>query len=202
MVPRQIAINRHILVQIRQNLLRARRAPPIPHQITHNRKQTIHLYARPRHLLIRRIPHQRRRRPTRLNIRIHTIPRRPQTQAQKRSAHVRRDARDNDLLLAASFNSRAKLRVVPRVDFALAAYEGRGGVHFDEFFGEGAVGTRVGGRGEDDGDVEEGAEGGVCVDVVLVERGVEVARDVVEADLDVENEEERVVPVETFPWDS
>lgn len=72
----------------------------------------------------------------------------------------------------------------------MAADEGRVGVHFDEFFGERAVGARVGGGGEDDGDVEEGAERGVGVDVVLVERGVPVAGDVVESDLDVEDEEE------------
>ena len=68
----------------------------------------------------------------------------------------------------------AEIGVVPGVDFAVAADERGGRVHGGDFFGEGAVGSRFGGGGEDDGEGEEGGDGGVGEDVVAVGDGVEV----------------------------
>lgn len=87
------------------------------------------------------------------------------------------------------------------LDFALALDEWGVWVHLEDLLGQRAVGTLLGGRGHHDGEVEELAELGVREDVLAVEGGVPVAGDLVEADLEVEDEEEGVVLVEALPWD-
>ena len=65
--------------------------------------------------------------------------------------------------------------------------------------GEGSVGTGLSGRGHNDRNVEELADGGVGDHVVPVEGVVKVACELVKADLEVEDQEKGVVLVQAFP---
>jgi hypothetical protein len=58
--------------------------------------------------------------------------------------------------------------------------------------GTNAVRTSVSGGGQDHGQVEEFPDGSMRHDVVLVQSGIPVSCDVVEADLDVEDEKNLV----------
>lgn len=60
MMPGQVPINRHILVQVWQHLLRAWRITPITHQIAHNGKQTVHLDTSACHLIVGSVAHELR----------------------------------------------------------------------------------------------------------------------------------------------
>lgn len=67
--------------------------------------------------------------------------------------------------------------------------EGRIGVHLQHFLGQRTVGTLVGGRAQDDWDVEDLANLRVGHDVLLVEGWVPVSSELEKADLQVENQE-------------
>ena len=174
MRPRNIPIRRQILIQPRQNLLTPRRIAPIPHQIHHNGKNPLQHHPRILHPRVRIIRQLLRERPTPFRIRKHRVPFRAEGERQELGADVRGDAGEDDLRFIGGADGGAEIGVVPGVDFAVAADEGGGRVHLGDFFGEGAVGSRFGGGGEDDGEGEEGGDGGVGEDVVAVGDGVEV----------------------------
>jgi hypothetical protein len=88
---------------------------------------------------------------------------------------VRSNPRHDNLLLAGRLDRLTELRVVPRVDFALALNERRVGVHFEDGFWQWAVGALLSGRAHYDGEVEEFADAGVRDHGVVVEGGVEVS---------------------------
>jgi hypothetical protein len=84
----------------------------------------------------------------------------------------------------------AGLGWVGLLDFALAADERGVRIHVQYPFREGAVRALFGGRGHDDGEVEEFAQLGVRHDVVVVDCVVEVADELVQADLVVDDEKD------------
>ena len=185
----KVTPDREILIEPRNHLLRTRSVAPIPHQVTSNREQADSVHTSLGHTVIRHIPNKRRRSSGRLNIRPNRIPLLPQRQRQERGAHIRRDARHDNLRLVGGSDSVTELLVIPGIDFALALHEGRVGEHLEDLLGQGTVGTGVGGGGQDDGEVEDFAEGGVGEHLVAVEGWVEVAGKGVETDLEVDDEE-------------
>ena len=76
------------------------------------------------------------------------------------------------------------------LDLTLAADKRSIGVHLEHLLREGTVGTGVGGGAHDDGQVEELAYLSVGHDVLSVQSGVPVPSYAIEADLQVEDEEE------------
>lgn len=65
-----------------------------------------------------------------------------------------------------------------------------------------SVRSSISRRGQDDGNVKDLADSSMSHDVVLVETWVPVPGNMVEADLDVQNEENGVVLVDTLPRNS
>lgn len=187
---RDIRIRRKPLIQPRNDLLRAGRSAPIAHQITHDRKQRDELHARIPHPIIRHIPNEGGRGAASLDVGPDGVALCAEGEGEEGGADVGGDASDDDLAPPRRADLLPKLGVVPGVDLALALDEGGVWVHVQDLLGQGAVGARLGGGGEDDWEVEELAEGGVGEEVVAVEGGVPVAGDVVEADLEVEDEED------------
>ena len=174
MRPSNIPIRRQISIQPRQNLLTPRRIAPIPHQIHHNSKHALQHHPRILHPRIRIIRQLLREGAARLRVGENRVPFRAERKGQELGADVRGDAGEDDLGFIGGADGGAEIGIVPGVDFAVAADERGGGVHGGDFLGEGPVGARFGGGGEDDGEGEEGGDGGVGEDVVAVGDGVEV----------------------------
>lgn len=130
---------------------------------------------------------------------------------------VGRDASQDDLLLAGSLDSVAEFLVVPGVDFTLALDESSIGVRLEDLLGQGTVGALLGRGSHDGGDVEQIANLGMGHHVVAVQGRVPVARETVQADLEIKDDQKldgqlaavrshlvwsgtyRIVLVETFP---
>jgi hypothetical protein len=112
-MPSQVSIDRHILIQVRQHLFRARRVPPIPHQIAHNRKKTVHLHARTRHLIIRRISHELRSRTRCFDVGEDGIAGGAQGQGEEGGADIGGYAGEDDLFFTRGFNGGTELWVIP-----------------------------------------------------------------------------------------
>jgi hypothetical protein len=207
----QHAINRQVLCEIRHDLLGARRVPPIPHQIADDRKQRHKLHARGLHARIRRVAQQRRRGARALDVCEHGVALGAQRERHEGRAHIGDDARDDYLRLVGCFDGGAEVGVVPcaeglvsgdvarrviglglvgLLDFALAADERGVGIQVQYSFREGAVRALFSRRGHDDGEIEEFAQLGVRHDVVVVDRVVEVADELVQAHLVVDDEKD------------
>jgi hypothetical protein len=113
MMSGQLSINRHILIQVRQHLLRARRVPPVPHQITHNRKQRVHLHASLGHLRVGGVAHEGRGRARRFNVGEDGIPGGAQTEGEEGGADVGGYAGEDYLGAVGGFDGGAEGGVVP-----------------------------------------------------------------------------------------
>jgi hypothetical protein len=113
MMSRQLSINRHILIQKRQDLLGARRIPPIAHQITHNGEQTVHLDARARHLCVGRVAHERRGRAGRFDVGEDGVACGAQREREEGGADVGGYAGEDDLFFAGGFDGGTEGGVVP-----------------------------------------------------------------------------------------
>jgi hypothetical protein len=116
MMSREHAINRHVLVKIRQDLLRTRRVPPVAHQITDDGEERVQLHARPRHLRIRRIAHELGGGSRGFNVGEYSIAFLAEGQGEEGSTDIGRNACDDDLLLAGTFDGRAYIGVVPSAE--------------------------------------------------------------------------------------
>lgn len=98
------------------------------------------------------------------------------------------DTADNQLLLAGGLDGRAELGIVPGVDLALAMDNGHIGVQIHDLLDHQSVGTSIRGSGHDNGQIEQVAQGGVGKHVVAEVVGVEVADQLGETDLVVNDE--------------
>ena len=79
---------------------------------------------------------------------------------------VRRDAGKDDLAFILRTHGSSKVGIVPCVYFAVSLDQRCVRIQGDDFFRQGAVGSRLRARSEDDGDVEDLGDGGVGDDVV------------------------------------
>lgn len=95
---------------------------------------------------------------------------------------------DNQLFLASGLDGRAELGIVPGVDLALAMNNGHIGVQIHDFLDRQSIGTRVGGSGHDGRQVKQVAQGGVGKHVVAEVVGVEIAVQLGETDMVVDDE--------------
>ena len=148
------------------------------------------MHARVLHPPIRILRQLRRRRPTRLRVRPHTIPRLPQTQCQKHRAHLCHNPTQNNLLPTRRLDCFSEVRIVPCIYLAIALDERCVGIHLNDLFGEWTVGACFGGGGHDDGEGEEGAELRMREDVVAELGGGVVFDELEEAELVIDDEEE------------
>jgi hypothetical protein len=207
----QHAINRQVLREIRHNLLGARRVPPIPHQIADDRKQRHKLHTRGLHARIGRVAQQRRRGARALDVCEDGVALGAERERHEGRAHVGYDAGDDNLRLVGCFNGGAEVGIVPcaeglvsgfvvrrgaelgwvgLLDFTLAADERGVGIQVQYRFRKGSVRALFSRRGHDDGEVEEFAQLGVRHDVVVVDCVVEVANELVQPDLVVDDEKD------------
>lgn len=175
MRPRHIPISRQIRIQPRQNLRTTRLPPPITHKIHNNSKDALQHHPRRDHPIISISSQFIRKGTARLRVGEDGVALGAQRQGQELGADVRGDAGEDDLGFILGADGGAEVGVVPGVDFAVAADQGRGRVEGGDLLGEEAVGARFGGGGEDDGEGEEGGDGAVGDHVVAVGDGVEVA---------------------------
>lgn len=173
MRPGDIAIARHPLVNPREELRRARRVPPVAHELADNIKHAHHVHPGTNHLVVGNVADGRRDGAAGLNHGPDRVPLGAQGAGEEGRADVGDDAGEHDLGAVGCFDGGAEVGVVPGVDFAVALDEGGGGVPVEDFLGDGAVGAVLGGGGEDDGDVaEDGADAGVGEDALSVDDGV------------------------------
>ena len=86
------------------------------------------------------------------------------------------------------------------LDFTLALDERSIGIHLQNLLGERTVGTSFSRSGHNHGEVEKLSNLGMGEDVLTVESGVPVTSRLVEADLEIKDQEKGVVLVKTFPW--
>jgi hypothetical protein len=99
------------------------------------------------------------------------------------------DTTNDQLLLASGLDSSTEIGVVPGVDLTLATDEGGVGVHVGDLLEKQAVGTAIGRRSQNSGQVEDLADGGVTQHVVAEVVGAIVANNLSEADLVVDDQE-------------
>lgn len=88
---------------------------------------------------------------------------------------VRGDAGEDDLAFVRCDDGGSELGVVPCVYFAVALDEWSVGVQVQNLLGERAVGSRLGARGKDNGDVERFCNRGVGDQVVAEDGRVVIA---------------------------
>ena len=128
-----------------------------------------------------------RRRTTRLSIRPDTIPGLPQTQRQKHRTHFGHNPTQDNLLPPGRLHSSPELRVIPRIDLAVAFDQRCVGIHLRYFLRQGAVGTCFGGSGHYHGQGEEFTQLSVGEYIVAEFSGRVVFDKLEEAQLMVDN---------------
>lgn len=104
-------------------------------------------------------------------------------------------AKDN-LRLICSPHSVSKLLVIPSVDLAVTFNQWCGRVHVKNFLRKRPVGACLGAGGEDRGEVKNISESSVCEDVVFELVGGEVADELEETELVVDDQEHGLVLVD------
>lgn len=113
MMPSQLSINRHVLVQVRKDLLSTRSVAPIAHQITHNREQAVKLDTGAGHLVVGRVADELGGGARGFDIGEDGVAGGAEGEGQEGGADVRGDACEDDLFLAGGFDGCSELGVVP-----------------------------------------------------------------------------------------
>jgi len=131
------------------------------------------------------------------------------------------DAGQNDLLLASRSDCFAELRIVPGIDFALAGNERciwvpdrlalafvnmhqptslQSDLHVKNCLRQRSIRSLLGRGGQHHRQVEQLANAGMRDHGVVVQRGIEVSRQAVQAVLQVQDDEHGVILVEAQEW--
>lgn len=116
--------------------------------------------------------------------------------------NIRDNTTNDNLTPIGGLDGSLELGIIPSADLALSLDQRRIGVQFENLLWQRAVGTLLAAGCEDDGDVEDLAEGRVCHHVAAVQSGVEIAGELVEADLKVQDQEHGFVDFEALPWNA
>jgi len=212
-------IDRVILSQESQNLNRTRSAAPVPHQVAYDAEEADELHARGRHAVVGDVTDKLGRRAGSLDVGPDVVAFGAQGEGAEGGADVSGDAGQNDLLLASRSDCFAELRIVPGIDFALAGNEWRIGVpgparvslclstdrwtsilHVKNRLGQRSIRSLLGRGGQHHRQVEQLANAGMRDHGVVVQRGIEVSRQAVQAVLQVQDDEHGVILVEAQEW--
>jgi hypothetical protein len=113
MVPSQLSINRHVLVQVRQQLLSTRSVAPIAHEIAHNSEEGVHLDTGAGHLVVGSVADKLGGGAGGLDVGEDGVAGGAEREGQEGGADVGGDAGEDDLLLAGCFDGLAEVGVVP-----------------------------------------------------------------------------------------
>lgn len=149
-------VDGHVRVQPGEDLLCAGGGAPVPHQVADDAKKGDDVDAGAHHLIIGEVADLFCDGARGFLVGPDGVPLCAERASQEGGADVCDDAGEDDLLLACGLDRGAELGGVPGVYFSLAGDDGGGGVHVEDFLGEGAVGAGGGRGGEDYG---EGGEG-------------------------------------------
>lgn len=113
--------------------------------------------------------------------------------------NIRHNTTDDNLTPIGGLDGSLELGIIPSADLALSLDQRRIGVQFQNLFWQWAVRTLLAAGGQDDGDIEDLAEGRMCHHVAAVQGGVKIAGELVEADLQVQDQEDGFVDFEALP---
>lgn len=190
MGPSNVSPDREVFVEPGNHLFGAGSVSPVSHQVTSNGEEADRVDTGLGHSIVGDVADKRGGGARSLDVGPDGVALLSKRKCQKGRADISRNTGHDDLRFVGSLDSISKLLVVPGVDLSLTLHKWRIGVHLKDLLRQRAVGTILGGCRQNHRQIKDLAQGGVSEHLVAVERRVKVPSQAVEANLEIDDQEQ------------